>query len=153
MPGVGSLEVFLSRYTISKPSVIVEIDPRTGEVLREFARPETWEWDSSRPHAHWEEYRGPKFYVYFHDGHLVFQSDQERFVLDSSYSSEIKRVLVFWLRFVLRRNGAVVFQFRYRDPQSRPAGFLFDDWWDLDTPFEFVHEHLQKQESRATPSR
>ena len=139
--------MFLSRYTISKPAVIVEIDPVTGSVLREFDQPEDWEWDPERAHAHWEEYRGRKFFVYFHEGRLVFQAGDERHVLDSSHTSEIQRLLGFWLRFVLRRNDEVVFSFVYRDPQSRfwslmSAAANMDDWWDWDTPFEFVHKHL-----------
>jgi hypothetical protein len=142
---VGRLEVFLSRYTISKPAVIIEIDPSSGAVLREFPQPADWEWDSSRAHAHWEEYRGRKFLVYFYDDQLIFQVDHERHVLDSSYSSELERLFGFWLRFVLRKNDDVVLRFVYRDPQTRFSSLLWDDWWDWDTPFEFVHEYLARR--------
>ena len=133
--------------------MIVEIDPATGAVLREFAQPKDWEWDSRRAHAHWEEYRGRKFFVYFHNGQLIFQVDDERYVLDSSYSSEIKPVLGLWRRFVLRKLGDVVFQILYRDPQTRFGSFFFDDWWDWDTPFEFANEHLTQQAAGRTAGR
>jgi hypothetical protein len=49
---------------------------------------------------------------------------RERYLLDSSYSSD-KRLLGCWLRFVLRKDGNVVFRFVYRDPQSRFWSSLF----------------------------
>jgi len=145
--------MFLSRYTISKPRVIIEIDPGTGTIRREFPQPTDWEWDAGRAHAHWEEYGGRKVLVYFHDERLIFQTDQERHVLDSSYSSELKRLLGFWLRFILRKHDDIVFRFVYRDPQSRFGSLLSDDWWDWDTPFEFVHEHLTRDAARRPTSR
>jgi len=150
--------VFLSRYTISKPAKVVEIDPGTGTILREFSQPPDWQWDPNRAHAHWEEYRGRKFFVYFHNGQLVFQAGTQRHVLDSSYSSELTRLLGFWLRFVLRRNDNVVYRFVYRDPQSRfwsllSAAANMDDWWDWDTPFESVHKHLSQHAARRPTSR
>lgn len=150
--------MFLSRYTISKPAKVVEIDPGTGTILREFSQPPDWQWDPNRAHAHWEEYRGRKFFVYFHNGQLVFQAGTQRHVLDSSYSSELTRLLGFWLRFVLRRNDNVVYRFVYRDPQSRfwsllSAAANMDDWWDWDTPFESVHKHLSQHAARRPTSR
>jgi hypothetical protein len=91
--------------------VVIEIDPGTGTVIREFAQPKDWEWDPSRAHAQWEEYRGRKFFVCFHNGQLVFQAGHECYALDPSYSSEIKRLLGSWLRFVLRKDDNVVFRF------------------------------------------
>ncbi|MGH9794560.1 MAG: hypothetical protein ACRD5G_07295 [Candidatus Acidiferrales bacterium] len=132
--------------------MIIEIDPSTGNVLREFAQPGDWEWDSSCPHAHWEEYRGRRFFVYFHNDQLVLQPDQDRYVLDSSYSSEIKGFLGFWLRFVLRKRDDVMLRFLYRDPSSRFRSLLFDDWWNWDTPFDFVNEHLARPGARRPTS-
>ena len=142
--------MYLSRYTISKPLVVVEIDPATGEVRREFTQPEGWQWDPERPHAHWEEYRGHKFFVYFHESQLVFQADELRFPLDPTYSSTIDRVLAFWKRFSLYRNGELVYRFTYLDPQARfwsllSAAVNNDDWWDWDTPFDSVHNRLGVQ--------
>jgi len=141
----------LSRYTISKRPVVIEIDPVTGEVQREFSQPDDWQWDPERPHAHWEEYRGHRFFVYSHEGHLVFQADGRRFVLDATHSSRIERVLGFWKRFSLYRDGELVYRFTYLDPQARPWSLLsavanMDDWWDWDTPFDSVHSRLHRPE-------
>ena len=116
--------------------------------MREFAQPADWRWDAERPHAHWEEYRGHRFFVYFFEDRLVFQTDDDRFVLDSSYTSTLTRQHHLWMRFRLLKDGAVVYRFTYRDLQSRfwsilSAVAFMDDWWDWDTPFYFVHNHLR----------
>lgn len=142
--------MYLSRYTISKPLVVVEIEPATGEVRRQFTQPEDWQWDPERPHAHWDEYRGHRFFVYIHDGKLVFQANAQRFVLDPTYSSTIDRVLAFWKRFSLYRNGELAYRFTYLDPHARPWSLLsaaanMDEWWDWDTPFDSVHSRLRAE--------
>ena len=140
--------MFLSRYDASRPSRILELDPATGEVLREFRQPRDWEWDPERPHAHWERYRGRRVLAYRHEGHLVYQVDAERYVLDASYTSELETHRRLWKRFTLRRGGEVVHGFTYRDPQTRLGSlvlslFFMDEPWNWDTPFETVHRHLQ----------
>ncbi len=151
---VGRRNVYLSRYTISKPSVVVELDPETGQVLRDFQQPEDWVWDPNRSHAHWETYRGNRFFVYFNDSQLVFQTPSARFVLDGSYSCELTRFLGLWMRFKLLKDGTAVYRFTYRDPQTRfwsllSAAANMDDWWDWDNPFDFVHSYLGKRRLAA----
>lgn len=139
--------MFLSRYVVSRPSVILELDPATGDVLREFRQPRDWVWDPERPHAHWDRYRGLRVLVYFHEDRLVYQVDAERYVLDASYSSELETHRSLWKRFSLLRDGAVVQRFTYRDPQTHLRSLLLslvfmDEPWNWDTPFEYVHRQL-----------
>jgi hypothetical protein len=74
-------------------------------------------------------------------------------VLDSRYSSAIEQVFVLWKRFRLFRDGELVYRFTYRDPQGRLSSLLAawaneDDWWDWDTPFDFVHKRLGRTARR-----
>lgn len=141
--------MYLSRYVISKESVILEIDPDDGSILRRFQQPDDWEWNPEREKAHWEEYDGKVFVVYMHEGHLIFQEGEQRFVLDSSYSSKMKRKGFKWILFQLFHGQKKVYEFKYQDPQTRKESLLRalafdDDWWDWDTPFEDVHKYLEK---------
>lgn len=141
--------MYLSRYVISKESVILEIDPRDGSILRRFTQPDDWVWDPEREKAHCEEYDGKVFVVYMHDGCLIFQEGEHRFTLDSGYSSKMKRKGFKWILFQLFHGKEKVYEFKYQDPQTRKESLLRalafdDDWWDWDTPFEDVHKYLEK---------
>jgi hypothetical protein len=141
--------MYLSRYVISKESVILEIDPVDGSILRRFSKPSDWEWNPEREKANWEEYNGKTFLVYKHEGDLVFQEGKNRFVLDSTYSTKMERKGFKWILFQLFRGQEKVYEFKYQDPQTRKESLLRalafdDDWWDWDTPFEDVHKYLAK---------
>ncbi len=139
--------MYLSRYVISKETVILEIDPSDGSILKRFKQPDDWQWDPEREKAHWEEYDGKVFLVYMYEGSMIFQQGPLRFVLDTSFSSKMLRKGFKWIVFQLFRGEEKVFQFEYQDPQTRIESLLRalvfdDDWWDWDTPFEDVHKYL-----------
>ena len=141
--------MYLSRYVISKKSVILEIDPVNGAILRRFKQPDDWQWGPDREKAHWEEYDGKTFLVYMHEGSLVFQEGNNRFVLGANHSSNMKRRGFKWILFQLFHGKEKVYEIRYQDPQTRKMSLLLamardDDWWDWDTPFEDVHKYLKK---------
>jgi len=142
-----TVSMYLSRYVISKKSLILEIDPSDGSILREFIQPKDWEWDPERNKANWEEYDRKKFLFYKYLDQMIFQIDDKRFELDESFSSKMKRKGSKWIIFRLFRNKELVFEFKYQDPQTRKKSLLMaltfdDDWWDWDTPFEDVHKYL-----------
>ena len=137
--------MYLSRYTLSRPPDILEIEPSSGAIIRRFRQPKDWRWTPERDKAIWEVYRGQLFLVYKYDGSLVFQPGDARFVLDGSYAVSQQNVYFFWRRFRLYWNNVKVFSFTYRDPQTRLWSLLLalgfdDDWFDWDTPFEDVEK-------------
>lgn len=141
--------MYLSRYVISKKSVILKIDPSDGFILKRFKQPDDWQWDPERDQAHWEEYSGKVFLVFNYQGQLIFQESTHRFELDSSYTSKMKRRGFKWIIFQLFQGKEKVYEFKYQDPQTRTKSLLRalvfdDDWWDWDTPFEDVHKYLKK---------
>ncbi len=141
--------MYLSRYVISKESVILEIDPNKGSIIRRFKQPDNWEWNPEHEKSNWEEYSGKTFLVYMLGGQLIFQEGKNRFELGSSYSAKMKRRGFRWILFQLFRNREKVYEFKYKDPQTRKESLLRaltfdDDWWDWDTPFEDVYKYLKK---------
>ena len=140
--------MYLSRYVISKESVILEIEPTNGSILRRFKQPDDWIWGSEREKAHWEEYNGKIFLVYMHEENLIFQEGESRFVLNGNYFSKMKRKSFKWILFQLFKGNEKVYEFKYQDPKTRIESLLRalvfdDDWWDWDTPFEDTHKYLQ----------
>ncbi len=143
-------KMFLSRFVISKKSIILEINPNTGDILKRFKQPKNWKWDGNRAQANWEKYKGKTFLVYIYKGNLIFQEGNNRFEIDSNYSSNMVRKGFKWIEFQLLKNNKKVYTFKYQDPQTRPgsllrAFFFDDDWWDWDTPFENVHNYINKK--------
>lgn len=141
--------MYLSRYVISKDSVILEIEPDTGTVLKQFDQPKDWKWDPERTKANWEEYDDKIFLVYIYEKNLIFQEGNHRFILGPDFSSKMIRKGSKWILFQLYQNGEKVYEFKYQDPQTRTHSILSalafdDDWWDWDTPFEDVYKYLQK---------
>ena len=140
--------MYLSRYKLYKSSVICEINPATGEILKKFAQPKDWIWDPNSEKANWERYSGIDFLVYKYQGKLVFQAGSERFELDESYHSEITSVGTFRKQFKLFKKASCVFSIIYRDPQTRiwsliDSLFCNDDPWNWDTPFDDVNNYLE----------
>ena len=140
--------MYLSRYVFSKDSVILEIDPSNGSILKRFEQPDYWEWEDERDKANWEEYDDKVFLVFNHRNKLIFQENDNRFELDENYSSKIKRRGFKWLLFQLFYDKKKVYEFKFQDPQTRKKSLLRalafdDDWWDWDTPFEDVHKYLK----------
>ena len=142
--------MYLSRYVISKESVILEIDPNNGSILKRFKQPDDWEWNPEKNgKANWEEYDKKIFLVYKHKESLVFQEGDNRFILGATYSSKIKSKGFKWKVFQLFNGKEKVYEFKYQDPQTRKESLLRalvcdDDWWDWDTPFEDIHKQLEK---------
>lgn len=91
--------MYLSPYKTYKSSVIYEINPDTGEILKKFTQPKDWAWEPSREKAHWERYGGKDILVYKQQGKFVFQVGVKRFELDQSYHSEISAVGQFRKQF------------------------------------------------------
>jgi hypothetical protein len=127
----------------------LEIDPRNGAVIKRFAQPQDWKWDPGREKAHWEEYDGKVFLVFMYEGRMIFQEGKNRFALDATYTSKMKRRGFKWILFQLFKDRKKVYEFKYQDPQTRKKSllraFVFDDdWWDWNSPFEDVHKYIEK---------
>lgn len=140
--------MYLSRYKTYKSSLIYEINPATGEIIKKFTQPKDWIWDANREKAHWERYGGIDILVYKFQGKLVFQAGSERFELDKSYHCEISAVGRFRKQFELFKKGSCIYSIIYRDPQTRIWSLIDsllcnEDPWNWDTPFDDVKNYLE----------
>lgn len=140
--------MFLSRYGTSKQNIIYEINPSNGSIIRRFKQPKDWVWDPERPKAKWGKYFNRIFFLFEHDNKIIFQVGKNRFDLDENYRCSIERIKFFWNKFRLYNQEELVFQFYYREPQTKLWSLLCslgmdDNWWEWDTPFDDVRKYLE----------
>ena len=139
--------IYLRRYTTSKGLAIKEIDPKTGTVLKTIDDPQDKDFNRCVYYGGWEEYFRKIFLVYYYKTKFIFQEGGNRFELDTSYTAIIDKGVIRKNRFRLFKNKTLVYDFRYRDPQTRfwsiiDALTFNDDWWDWGNPFDEVKNYL-----------